>query len=50
QDPENAIQIDLECRPCSIYGNKPCQRGDYACLQNIPPERIVDRIVTLINN
>ena len=35
QDPENVIQIDLECRPCSIYGNKPCQRGDYACLQNI---------------
>jgi ADP-heptose:LPS heptosyltransferase len=50
QDPENAIQIDLECRPCSIYGNKPCQRGDYACLQNIPPERIVDRIVSIVNN
>ena len=50
QDPKNAIQIDLECRPCSIYGNKPCQRGDYACLQNIPPERIVDRIITNINN
>ena len=50
QDPENVIQIDLECRPCSIYGNKPCQRGDYACLQNIPPERIVERIITLINN
>ena len=49
QDPENVIQIDLECRPCSIYGNKPCQRGDYACLQNIPPERIVERIITLIN-
>ena len=50
QSEENAIQINLECRPCSIYGNKPCQRGDYACLQNIPPERIVERITTLINN
>ncbi len=50
QSEENAIQINLECRPCSIFGNKPCQRGDYACLQNIPPERIVERIKTLINN
>ena len=50
QNTENVIQIDLDCRPCSIFGNKPCQRGDYACLQNIPPERIVERITTLINN
>ena len=50
QNTDNAIQLDLECRPCSIFGNKPCQRGDYACLQNIPPERIVERITTLINN
>jgi ADP-heptose:LPS heptosyltransferase len=50
QETDNAIQIDLECRPCSIFGNKPCRRGDYACLQNIPPERIVERITSLINN
>ena len=50
QNADNVIQLDLECRPCSIYGNKPCQRGDYACLQNIPPERVVERITTLINN
>lgn len=23
---------DLTCRPCSVFGNKPCFRGDYACL------------------
>jgi ADP-heptose:LPS heptosyltransferase len=50
QNEENAIQTDLDCRPCSIYGNKPCRRGDYACLNSIPPERIVDRISTLIKN
>ncbi len=50
QSEENAIQVDLDCRPCSIFGNKPCQRGDYACLHNIPPERIVERISSLINN
>ena len=50
QKEENIIQTDLDCRPCSIFGNKKCRRGDYACLQNIPLERIVDRITTLINN
>jgi ADP-heptose:LPS heptosyltransferase len=41
---ENAVQVDLECRPCSIYGNKPCYRGDYACLYNITPAMIIDQI------
>ena len=50
QSKENAIQLDLECRPCSIYGQKPCHRGDFACMKNIPPERIVERIDTIINN
>ena len=50
QNKDNVIQLDLEGRPCSIFGNKPCQRGDFACLQNIPPERIVERISTIINN
>ncbi len=44
QDLENVIQVPLECRPCSIYGQKPCMRGDYACLNNIAPETIVERI------
>jgi len=44
QDANNAVQIELPCRPCSIYGNKPCMRGDYACLKNISPEMIIDRI------
>lgn len=35
---------DLACRPCSIYGNKPCMRGDMACM-DIKPEAIVKRIL-----
>lgn len=49
QPQENAIQTDLDCRPCSIYGNRPCQRGDYACLNGISPERIVDRVKEIIS-
>lgn len=49
QDQENVIQIPLECRPCSIYGQKPCLRGDYACLNNIAPETIVERINKILS-
>ena len=50
QDPDNVIQVPLECRPCSIYGQKPCMRGDYACMNNIAPETIVERIEHVLNN
>ncbi len=44
QEMEDALQIDLPCRPCSIFGNKPCTRGDYFCLKSILPEEIVKRV------
>ncbi|MDR1632884.1 MAG: glycosyltransferase family 9 protein [Dysgonamonadaceae bacterium] len=40
----NAAQIDLPCRPCSIFGNKPCWRKDYACLTGISPQVIADKV------
>ncbi len=48
QKESRAVQLDLPCRPCSIYGNKPCARGDYACLENISPEMIVDQIKAVL--
>ena len=48
QAADRAVQIDLPCRPCSIYGNKPCLRGDYACMKNIPPEQIVERMAFVL--
>ena len=44
QSPENAVQLDMPCRPCSIYGNKPCMRGDFACMKNISPEMVVEKV------
>jgi len=44
QSLENTIQVDLFCRPCSIYGQIPCYRKDYACLYQITPEQIINRI------
>ena len=44
QSEDNAIQLAMDCRPCSVFGQKPCLRGDYACLNDIRPDVIVDRI------
>ena len=49
QKKENAIQLDMECRPCSIYGQKPCIHGDFRCMTGIKPEMIVERIKNIIN-
>ncbi len=48
QNPKHALQINLPCRPCSIYGNKPCFRKDYACLNLITPQDIVNKINEVI--
>lgn len=44
QSAENAVQIDLPCRPCSVFGKKDCIRKDYACMAGITPESIVSRV------
>lgn len=48
QREENAVQIDLYCRPCSVFGNKPCYRGDHACMEQLSPKLIVEKIWALI--
>jgi ADP-heptose:LPS heptosyltransferase len=50
QNPDNAIQTSLPCRPCSIYGNKPCMSKDYACLNDIRPETVLEKIQLTIQN
>jgi len=49
QTDENTLQLPLSCRPCSVYGNKSCFRGDMLCLSGIRPEVIYYRIIAHIN-
>lgn len=44
QNLNNAVQVEMSCRPCSIYGAKVCARGDYACLENISPDMVIEKI------
>jgi ADP-heptose:LPS heptosyltransferase len=45
QDPLNAVQVDLYCRPCSVFGKRTCYRKDWACLHSINPVSVYDKIV-----
>ena len=44
QKPDDCIQLDLPCRPCSIYGKKDCMYGDYRCLTGIDPDAVFSKV------
>ena len=45
---EGVLQTDFACRPCSVYGKKPCKYGDYRCIWSIEPQMILDRVERLV--
>ncbi|MCE3075189.1 glycosyltransferase family 9 protein [Chryseobacterium gwangjuense] len=45
QSEDDVVQIeDLTCRPCSVFGDKECYRGDWACLEELDVQKIVEKI------
>ena len=48
QRDDDVVQLPMTCRPCSVFGNKPCFRGDYHCLRGIAPQVITARIMHYI--
>ncbi len=44
----DCVQLDMDCRPCSIYGNRPCRHPDgntnYPCLNRITAAQVLERI------
>jgi ADP-heptose:LPS heptosyltransferase len=49
QPETNAVQVDLECRPSSVFGNKLCPREDLACMNLISPIMVYDKIIKVLN-
>lgn len=49
QNPDNAVQVDMQCRPCSVYGNAKCYKGTYECMYKITPEMVLDKIYKVIS-
>lgn len=50
QDPSMAVMAPAECRPCSVFGNKECYRGDYICLEGLQPEELTSKIVNFFDS
>lgn len=51
QGNEAILQVStdvLTCRPCSVFGDKPCWRGDLACLNDISVDAVAIRVRRLI--
>lgn len=44
QTDADTVQLPLDCRPCSVFGDKPCHRGDHLCMTAIKPEMIYNSI------
>ena len=50
QKEDDIIQLPMTCRPCSVFGNKPCFRDDYHCLRGISPQVILDHVMKYIDD
>ena len=48
QNEADDIQLDMDCRPCAIYGERECRYGDYRCMQRISPDVVATHIVKVI--
>lgn len=49
--PSLRVQMKMACRPCSVYGNRPCRLTDgamYPCLEMIDPDDIAQAALSLI--
>ena len=45
QSENDIVEVrDLSCRPCSVFGDKECFRGDYSCLEELDIQKIIDKI------
>lgn len=49
QSADNIIQVELPCRPCSIFGKKPCRYADYRCMTGIESETIIRKVDSVLN-
>ena len=44
QNDSDMLQVPLPCRPCSVFGDKPCFRGDLQCLNGIRPDAVYEKM------
>lgn len=48
QSGADSVCLNLPCQPCSIAGEKRCQRRTFDCMRRISPECVVEIILSII--
>ena len=44
---DRVIQLDMDCRPCSLHGSGTCPKGN-ACITGIEPERVLAELKEML--
>jgi len=47
---DRVVEVQLECKPCSIHGQKECPLGTHACMRTIYPDRIVQEVAEVMEH
>jgi heptosyltransferase-2 len=49
RDPRSVLlEIDLDCRPCTLHGGDACPLGHHRCMEEIAPERVLAAALALL--
>ena len=43
------VQLNMACRPCSLFGDKRCYYNDFFCLTGIQPQMIVTALKRVLD-
>lgn len=46
QDPQRAVQLPMDCRPCTIFGAGPCRKSTYECMEDLTTEQVLSYVRT----
>ena len=41
---DTAVSLDLPCSPCSLHGDRPCRFRTHACMEDLPPQRVIAEV------
>ncbi|MBG0790866.1 MAG: glycosyltransferase family 9 protein [Desulfovibrionaceae bacterium] len=45
---DEVLEMDLDCRPCSLHGKKPCRKG-FECMASLTPENVMQAVADRLN-
>lgn len=49
QSMDNAVFEEIDCRPCSVYGNIQCERAEHlACMNRLSEKKIIDKVKSIL--